>query len=143
VCARVAWPAQVPGPSTSPLGSMSNNVSWALYISGAALVGGYVLATPGIFLFHRRSALNVLWMYAILPISIAAWWCAYWIGLGPQSPFNTQELFLLAAIYVLAVYALLMLQGRFQFPATVLPVLAAVCFSAVVILRLLTPAIGE
>jgi hypothetical protein len=33
---------------------MSNNFSWALYISVAVLVGGYVFATPGILLLHRR-----------------------------------------------------------------------------------------
>jgi hypothetical protein len=131
------------GPSTSPLGSMSNGFLWAAVISGAALISGYVLATPGILILHRRSAPNALWMYAVLPLTIAAWWCAYWLGLGAQSPFNTQELFVLAAVHVLAVYALLILGRRFQRHAALPGALAAVCISAVLLLRLLTPTIGE
>jgi hypothetical protein len=93
---------------------MTNGFFWAAYISGAALISGYLMATPAILLLHRRSAPNVFWMYAVLPLTIVAWWCAYWLGLGPQSSFNAQELFILAAVYVLAVYALLMFQRRFE-----------------------------
>jgi hypothetical protein len=122
---------------------MSNNFLWAFYVSGLALVAGFVLAAPGIFLLHRNDTLNVLWTTGALALAIAAWWCAYVLGLGAQCPFNTLELFALAATYVLAVYAVLILKRRFRRPDVLPSALVAVCLIAVALLRLLTPTIGE
>ena len=133
----------MPGRSSATLGSMSNNVSVALYLSGVVLVVGYALAAPAAFILHRSGTLNARWLFTALPLAIAAWWCAYLFGLGAQSPFNVQELFILAATYVVAAYTALIFNRRFPRPEALPGIFVAVCLTAVFLLRVLTPTIGE
>jgi hypothetical protein len=122
---------------------MSNGLQWAIYLSGVALLAGYLLAVPGLLILRRNAALSVTRMYAPLPLAMIAWWCAYLAGLGANSPFNIQEIFILAAIFVLGIYVALALYRQLPGP-TLLPVaLLVACLIAVLFLRLLTPEIHE
>jgi hypothetical protein len=122
---------------------MSNNASLALILSGITLVVGYALAAPGLLTLRRSEVPNVLWTLGALPLAMAVWWCAYLFGLGAQSPFNVQELFILAAIYVLAVYTALLFLRQLRQTNALPGILVAVCFITALLLRLLTPIIGE
>jgi cytochrome bd-type quinol oxidase subunit 2 len=94
-------------------------------------------------LLQRGCRRNGLWALLSLPLAIAVWWCSYLGGFGADAMGNVRELFTLAAIYVLATYIALLLHRRASRSTAVSLTFAVACLGAVLLLRLITPAIGE
>ena len=120
-----------------------NEVAWAFYISGLALVIGYGVSLPGLLVLRRRGL--ALGGYAMsLTAAALLWWGAFLGGFGRQSVYNIIELFPLSAVFAVAVYAALA-WAMIRPPRR--PVLglfvSSWCLVALVCLRAFMPEIGE
>jgi hypothetical protein len=121
---------------------MSNEFIAAVYLTALALAGAYFFTAPGLVYLTRKLAIGgATWLTPA--VGMAAWWCLYLGGFGQQSAFNILELFVLAVVFVLVVYAVSLVVARIGVTRHAGMTILVATLVALVAIRVFMPEVNE